>query len=248
MLDRFAYIAMTGAKHAMGQLTNTTNNLANVQTPGFREMITAFRAVPLTGDRSDSRAFVVDSTPGTVFTPGAVQTTGNPYDVAIKSDNAYFVVQRPDGTQAYTRAGKFSVDDQGVIHSGANTLIGEGNEITVPPFTEQIQISQEGIIYGRTAGSTTFDQIDRIRLVTIAPQNLTRANDGLFELSGIDQPEIDQNARVQQGGYEMSNVNPTTAMVQMIEQGRMFDLNMRFIQTADQNAKSANVLMSLSRG
>ena len=72
MIDRMAYVAMTGAKHAMGQMATTSNNLANAQTPGFREMVTSFRAVPLDGEQSDSRAFVVDSTPTAIFNPGAI--------------------------------------------------------------------------------------------------------------------------------------------------------------------------------
>ena len=59
MIDRIAYTAMTGAKHTMGQLANTSHNMSNVHTPGFREIVTAFRAVPLEGEQADSRAFVV---------------------------------------------------------------------------------------------------------------------------------------------------------------------------------------------
>ena len=82
----------------------------------------------------------------------------------------------------------------------------------------------------------------------VDPNALVRSADGLFDVPGMIQPAADASVRVQQGAVELSNVNPTTAMVQMIEQNRMFDLNMRFIQAADQNAKSANALMSLSRG
>lgn len=249
MLDRFAYVAMTGAKHSMGQLANTTNNLANAQTPGFREMVAAFRSVSLNGERADSRAFVVDSTPGSVFAPGPIQTTGNPLDVAIKNNEGFFAVRRPDGSEAYTRAGKFTLDDLGVFRAGQNAVVGEGGtDITVPPNISKIEISADGIVYGHNAASNTFDQIDRLRLVNINPRNLVRGADGLFEAVGIQAPDLDRTIRVQQGALELSNVNPTTAMVQMIEQNRMFDLNIRFIQTADQNAKAANTLMTMSRG
>ena len=75
MIDRFAFTAMTGAKHAIGQLATTTHNMANLQTPGFREMLSMFRAVPVDGSSADSRAFVVDSTPGADWTPGSVTPT-----------------------------------------------------------------------------------------------------------------------------------------------------------------------------
>ena len=64
MLDRFAYTAMTGAKHAMGQLGNTSHNLANAQTPGFREMVSMFRGVPIQGVSADSRCIATARGPG----------------------------------------------------------------------------------------------------------------------------------------------------------------------------------------
>ena len=106
MLDRFIYTAMTGAKHAMGQLGNTSNNLANAQTPGFREMVSMFRGVPIQGASADSRSFVVDSTPGSNFSAGPISTTGHPLDVAIR-EKGFFVLQRADGTEGYTRAKRF---------------------------------------------------------------------------------------------------------------------------------------------
>ena len=256
MLDRFAYTSMTGAKHAMGQLATTTNNLANTQTPGFREMFTAFRSVPVDGPGADTRAFVVDSTPGTDFTQGVIQTTGNPLDVAIKNAQGFFAVRRPDGTEGYTRSGRFTLDQDGILRLGKNEVLGQIDRITIPVEARNIEISQDGTVSTQFVGSTAFDEasktpfeeIEKLRLVNIDPKLLVRSEDGLFSYGGIELPDTDPNLRVQQGAVELSNVNPTTAMVQMIEQNRMFDLNMRFIQTADQNAKSANSLMSLSRG
>jgi len=121
MIDRFVFTAMTGAKSAMGQLATTSHNMANLQTPGFREMLSSFRAVPVTGASSDSRAFVVDSTPGADWTPGAVSATGNPLDAAIQ-DEGLFAVQRADGQEAYTRAGKFHMDAQGFLVNSSGLL------------------------------------------------------------------------------------------------------------------------------
>jgi flagellar basal-body rod protein FlgF len=256
MIDRFAYTSMTGAKHAMGQLATTTNNLANTQTPGFREMFTAFRSGPVEGQGADTRAFVVDSTPGSDFTQGTIQTTGNPFDVAIKNAQGFFAVRRPDGSEAYTRSGRFTVDESGVLRLGKNQVLGQVDNIVLPEQARSIEISQDGTISTQFVGTTAFDEasktpfeeIDKLRLVNVDPKLLVRGEDGLFSYGGLERPDTDPNLRVQQGAVELSNVNPTTAMVQMIEQNRMFDLNMRFIQTADQNAKSANTLMSLSRG
>ncbi|NBP40408.1 MAG: flagellar hook-basal body complex protein, partial [Betaproteobacteria bacterium] len=106
-MDRLVFAAMTGARAAVNQLAITANNLANAATPGFREQIAAFRAVPMGGDGANTRAFTLDTTPGSNFTIGAIESTNNPMDVAI-SDGAFLVLRRQDGREALTRAGRLS--------------------------------------------------------------------------------------------------------------------------------------------
>lgn len=246
MIDRIAYTAMTGAKHSMGQLATTSNNMANVHTPGFREQVAAFRAVPLEGEQADSRAFVVDSTPTAYFNPGPIEVTDNPLDFAIKGDG-FFAVRRPDGSEVYTRAGRFFRDENGVLKLGRDiTVVGEGGEITLPANAE-IEVGQDGMIWARENGEQRLNQVAGFKLVNPNVRDLIRAEDGFFELPPNQPPaQQDQSVRVTQGQYETSNVNSATAMVQMINQTRMFELNMRVIQTAEQNARQANILLTLS--
>ena len=246
MIDRFAFTAMTGAKHAIGQLATTTHNMANLQTPGFREMLSMFRAVPVEGASADSRSFVVDSTPGADWTPGTVSPTGNPLDLAIQ-DQGLFVVRRSDGQEAYTRAGKFHLDAQGFLvnSSGLPVLNDEGSEIQIPLGSKDIQFSSNGIIHVTLPGQMLETRVARLKLVNPLPHTLERLPDGLFGAT----EELDASADVQilQGSLEGSNVNAAQAMVQMIAQNRLFDLNIRLVQAAEQNSKTAGTLMSLSR-
>ena len=246
MLDRFAYTAMTGAKHAMGQLANTTNNLANAQTPGFREMLASFRAVPITGASADSRAFVVDSTPGSNFTEGALVVSEDPFDVALVG-GGFFSVRRQDGTEAYTRAGKMMLGADGVLRapSGNAFVNADGGDLEVPESVKNIVITPDGVVRGNVSGQEPV-YLGRMKLVDVNPRELDRGLDGLFEYSGFPL-EASDKVRVRQGAYEMSNVNVAEAMVDMIEQNRMFDLNLRLVQLAEQNARSAGALISLSR-
>ena len=246
MIDRFAFTAMTGAKHAMGQLATTTHNMANLQTPGFREMLSMFRAVPVDGASADSRAFVVDSTPGADWTPGSVSPTGNPLDVAIK-DQGLFVVRRGDGQEAYTRSGKFHLDAQGflVTSAGLNVLDDQGSEIQIPEGSEDIQILANGTVRVTLPGQMFDTTVARLKLVNPLPHTLERLPDGLF--GSTEELEASDDVNVLQGSIEGSNVNAAQAMVQMIAQNRLFDLNIRLIQAAEQNSKSAGTLMSLSR-
>jgi len=245
MLDRFAYTAMTGAKHAMGQLANTTNNLANAQTPGFREMLASFRAVPLTGASADSRAFVVDSTPGTDFSMGQIVLSENPFDFALKGEG-FFAVRRASGEEVYTRSGKFNPDGEGVLRTMTGNIVvnADGGEINVPAGFSDIRVDERGAIQG-SSPSGEQHYLGRLKLVDVNPRLLDRGLDGLFEF-GFPLDSSDR-AKVQQGAYELSNVNVAEAMVSMIEQNRMFDLNIRLVQVAEQNSRSAGALISLSR-
>ena len=246
MIDRFVFTAMTGAKHAIGQLATTTHNMANLQTPGFREMLSTFRAVPIDGASADSRAFVVDSTPGADWTPGSVSPTGNPLDVAIQ-DQGLFVVRRGDGQEAYTRSGKFHLDAQGflVTSAGLNVLDDQGLVIQIPEGAQDIQIQANGTVRVNLPGQMLDTTVARLKLVNPLPHTLERLPDGLFVTT--EELEASDDVKVLQGSLEGSNVNAAQAMVQMIAQNRLFDLNIRLVQVAEQNSKSAGTLMSLSR-
>ncbi len=246
MIDRFAFTAMTGAKHAMGQLATTTHNMANLQTPGFREMLSMFRAVPVDGASADSRAFVVDSTPGADWSPGSVSPTGNPLDIAIQ-DQGLFVVRRADGQEAYTRSGKFHLDAQGFLVNSAGLLVldDRGSEIQVLEGSQEIQIQANGTVRVKLPGQLIDTPIARLKLVNPEPHSLERLPDGLF--SSNEYLSSSEDVRVLQGSLEGSNVNAAQAMAQMIAQNRLFDLNIRLVQVAEQNSKTAGILMSLSR-
>ena len=246
MIDRFAFTAMTGAKHAMGQLATTTHNMANLQTPGFREMLSMFRAVPVDGASADSRAFVVDSTPGADWAHGSVTPTGNPLDVAIQ-DQGLFAVLDADGQEAYTRAGKFQLNAQGILvtTAGHKVLDDQGRMIQFPLGSKDIQIQANGSIWVTLEGQLTETAVARLKLVNPKLHDLERQPNGLF--TAIEELEPSDDVQVLQGSIEGSNVNAPQAMVQMIAQNRLFDLNIRLVQAAEQNSKSAGTLMSLSR-
>jgi flagellar basal-body rod protein FlgF len=237
---------MTGAKSAMGQLATTSHNMANLQTPGFREMLSSFRAVPVNGSNADSRAFVVDSTPGADWTPGAVTATGNSLDAAIQ-DQGLFAVLRSNGQEAYTRAGKFQMDAQGFLvnSSGLRVLNEQNQTIQIPVGSQDVAIQPNGTITATLPGQKFETPVARLKLVNPAPHTLERQADGLFT-SNQDLASLD-DIRLVPGSLESSNVSAAQAMVQMIAQNRLFDLNIRLVQVAEQNSKSAGALMSLSR-
>lgn len=246
MLNHFAYTSMTGAKAATDQLSVTSNNLANAQTSGFKEAVSSYRAVPIQSDQADTRVFAIETTPGSNFTSGAIQTTGNPLDIAIKGSGFFSVRRQGDPGEAYTRAGNFFVDNTGVLKTGNNTtVLGVGGPINIPTGA-RVQVAEDGSVYTQIPGSTFLNQAGKLKIVNPPSASVTRAPDGLFEVPG-GQGTVDPTARVVQGAVELSNVNPSQSMVEMISQSRLFDLNIKTLQSADQNARTASQLLSLSR-
>jgi len=245
-MDRMVFAAMTGARSAVGQLAVTANNLANAATPGFKEQVAAFRAVPMGGDGANTRAFVLDTTPGSYFSAGRLEATGAPLDVAIQ-DQGFLVVQRPDGTEGLTRNGRLTVDSQGSIRGVLGyTLLGETGPITLPPNSLP-NIASDGTVSIIDAVSGQPQVIGKLRLVNPPAKELTRSDDGLFSVRRDENTTFDRSVRVAQGFLEGSNVNVASAMISMVSQQRLFDMNMKTIQNADLNARSANGIMSLSR-
>src|SRR3569623_3470234 len=113
-MDRVVYVAMTGAKHTMRANQANTNNLANINTTGFRADLAAFQSRPIEGDGYPSRINAVAETDGADFSQGSTLTTGRDLDVAVNGDG-WIAVQGPDGKEAYTRAGDLKVDPTGQL-------------------------------------------------------------------------------------------------------------------------------------
>ena len=239
-MDRMIYLSMSGAKATMQRQDTLAHNLANVSTTGFRAELAAFRAVPVEGSGASTRVYALETTPGYDATPGPVSGTGRSLDVAM-TGNAWLAVQGLDGTEAYTRAGALEISAEGVLSTaGGLQVLGDGGPITVPPDNE-ISIGVDGTVSARAANGRT-STVGRLKLVTPeAP--LQRGTDGLFRGADGDLA-ADANARLQDGALEGSNVSPVETMVAMITAARQFEAQMKMLQTAEADEKTASQLLS----
>lgn len=244
-MDRLIYTAMTGANAAAHRQSVLSNNLANVSTNGFRAELSAYRAVPLRGEGATTRVFALEATSGHRDAPGPAQRTGRDLD-AMPQGSSWFAVQGLDGTEAYTRSGGFEVSPQGVLQTsnGLSVLSDGGAPITVPNDSV-ISLGFDGTISART-GNQPSTTVGRLKLATpTAEDPLRRGDDGLFRpQSGAPLPN-DANARMLVGVLEGSNVNAVETMVGMIQTARQFEVQMRLMQTAESNDRSAGQLLSL---
>ncbi len=242
-MDRLIYTAMTGANAASHRQAVLANNLANASSNGFRAELSTFRAVPLNGDGASTRVFALEATAGHSSLPGAVQRTGRPMD-AMAMGNAWFAVQGLDGTESYTRNGSFEVTPEGqlVNSSGLPVLSDGGAPIDVPPNANVI-LGSDGLVSAQV-GNQPATTLGRLKLVTpTADDPLKRGADGLFRATSEDPLPQDATARIQTGAVEGSNVNPVETMVSMIQAARQFETQMRLMQTAEANDKSASQLL-----
>lgn len=246
-MDRLIYTAMSGATQSLLKQATVTHNLANVNTPGFRASIDAFRAVPLRGEGLPTRTFVVDSTPGTDFTPGVMQQTGRVLDVALDG-RGWIAVQDAAGKEAYTRNGSLQIQPNGILQTrnGLNVQ-GDTGPLTIPPDTE-ITIAKDGTI--STVPSDTQKVgvvvVGRIKLTNPPEHQLVRGEDGLFRTRDGNPAEADAAVTVASGSLESSNVNTVDAMVSMIALARQFDTQMKLLQKADENARVASSVLNLN--
>ncbi len=246
-MDRLIYTAMTGASQVMQQQATVSENLANANTPGFRAALNTFRAVPLVGEGLPTRTFVVDSTPGADFTPGAFQPTGRQLDVAVNGAG-WLAVQGPDGKEAYTRNGSLTVTPTGALQTrtGLN-VAGDGGPITIPPDTE-VTIAKDGTIstVPSSGKASSVIVVGRLKLVNPDTANMARSDDGLFRMRDGSTPAADTKVEVVPGSLEGSNVNTVEALVNMISLGRKFEMQMKMLQNADSNARQASQILNIA--
>ena len=243
-MDRMIYLSMSGAKATLQRQDTLANNLANASTTGFRAELQAFRSVPVNGSGASTRVYTLETTPGYDASPGPVQATGRNLDVAMKG-NAWLAVQATDGTEAYTRAGALEVSSEGLLSTaGGLAVLGDGGPINLPPNSE-ISVGGDGTISAKAANGRS-STVGKLKLVTPeAP--LERGGDGLFRAPDGELP-ADATARLQDGALEGSNVSPVETMVAMITAARQFEAQMKLLQAAEADEKSASQLLSASAG
>jgi flagellar basal-body rod protein FlgF len=243
-MDKLLYIAMSGAKETLRAQAANNHNLANASTTGFRADLSAFQSRAVVGSGYASRVYATNSTVGWDSSVGAQVATGRDLDIAI-SGNGFIAVQGRDGREAYTRAGDLRVDPNGQLLTATGLqVMSDGGPVSVPPHTA-LSVAPDGTIsiVPLGQGPETTAAVGRIKLVNPPTDQLDRGEDGLFRTrDGSDVPS-DANVRIASGVLESSNVNAAAAMVNMIELARNFDLQVKAMRTAEENATAATQLL-----
>ena len=232
------YSAAAGMQAQQQRIDSVANDLANVNTNGYKHTRVAFRDLLYVGDASGtvrSGAGAAATTIGRGFTQGAMRETGNPLDVAIEGQG-FLRVRRADGTEALTRDGSLRIDPRGRLTTQRGELVQPA--VTVPAGTNEadVSIGSDGTV------SANNRAIGRIQLVNVrSPEALLSAGDNLYTTTAASGNATATNAaRLTQGALEASNVDVGDSMTEMIDAQRSFQLASRAVQMQDQMLQIAN--------
>lgn len=244
-------------------IDNTANNLSNINTNGYKKNRVEFQdllyqemrkpggvtlrgeVVP-TGYQIGSGVKVAST--GIMFEQGQLQQTDNPMDYAIEG-NAFFAVQLPDGTEAYTRDGALKLDVSGqLVTSEGYPLLDENGGVFTFDNPESVKIDGQGNVYVRGDNDQEEDTlIGRLSLVSFTnPHGLNKVGSNLFTAT-VNSGEVtvaeEGSFRLIASTLEGSNVNLAEEMVAMMVANRAFELSSRVVRTSDEMLGMANQLL-----
>ncbi|MEJ6656100.1 MAG: flagellar basal-body rod protein FlgF [Pseudomonas sp.] len=246
-MDKSLFLSMSGASQNMLAQRAHANNLANVSTTGFRRDFEQARSMPVFGEGLPTRAYAMTERPGTDMSAGTLQETGRDLDIAVNGDG-WIAVQSPDGGEAYTRAGNLKIDVFGILRtSGGLPVLGNAGPIALPP-ADKVEIGTDGTISFRAQGEApnVLAEVDRIKLVKPDQATMHKGEDGLMRMNNGQEQPADGAVTLVTGFLEGSNVNAVEEMTAMLSLARQFELHIKMMRTAEENAQATNKLLQIS--
>lgn len=239
-MDALIYTVMSGAERAMRAQQVHANNLANLETPGFRADLEVATAYAVPGYGYDARHMSSLQADTVASRQGSVRETGRDLDVAVQ-DQGYLAVQWQDG-EAYTRAGGLTVDGDGALTVNGRPVLGDGGPIVLPPYT-RLSIAVDGTVSIQEPGQEIMQPVDRLKLVKPAPGSVTKNEAGLIVPRDGNPLPSDETVTVKSGHLEGSNVSAVEEMVATMNLSRDFEIQMKLYKAADGMAEAGNRLL-----
>lgn len=247
-MDRLVYTSLSAMRSLMQRQTVTANNLANVNTVGFRGDLADSEAVYLgTGGDISARAQAAQLNESADMKAGAASQTGRDLDISLNND-ALLAVQATDGSEAYTRRGDLQLSDSGLLTTGDGyPVMGDGGPITLPP-ADKVMIDKSGAISIVPAGGdpNTPQTIGQLKLVSAVGSKISKTDDGLFHVANGGALPSDPNARITSGSLEGSNVNVTKTLTDMIDASRAWETQVKMLAGAKEMDTSSAELMNVT--
>ncbi|AJQ25934.1 flagellar basal-body rod protein FlgG [Pelosinus fermentans] len=255
---RSLWTAASGMVAQQANIDVVSNNLANVNTTGFKKSRSDFEDLMYQTMRQSGSATGADTQLPTgiqlgsgvrqvatqkIYTQGPTQSTGNDLDMTIEGDG-FFQITMADGTINYTRDGAFKRDDQGRIVTSEGYPLEPA--ITIPEGSSKIEISSDGRVSAQLAGQNASQELGQIQLVKfVNPAGLDSTGHNLLKETAASgtpvasDPGVDGTGTIMQKYLEMSNVQVVEEMVNMIVAQRAYEINSKAITTSDNMLEQA---------
>lgn len=257
MIDAL-YISATGMQAQQTNVDAIANNLANVNTSGFKKNRVSFqdvfyRSAAPSSVGLDQEGSMLTLGLGTLvlsnsksFTPGDLKQTDNPLDLAIRG-NGFFEVEMPDGSTTYTRHGALRVTSDGLLGTEAGHPLKQ--RIEIPAEALEVVIDNSGLVSAKMPDESNLVELGQIELVAFAnPQGLDALGDNLYRMTettgaaAAAKPGENGTGLVTQGYLEASNVKLAEEMVNLVLAQRAYELNAKIIQASDEMLSISNNL------
>lgn len=236
-MDRLGYTAMTAASRSMSSLQVRANNLANVNTPGFRADLEQARSVAVEGYGYDSRHMAQVQNNGVSLAPGTLMATGRDLDFAIRG-KGLIALEGPKG-ELYTRNGSMQVDAELRLTINGRPVLGEGGPIVLPEY-DSLHIGSDGMVSVIPRGDFLTAEVDRIKRVDVPAANLVKDASGLLATKD-GEPAADSDEVVLVSGFlEASNVSSIDQLVATMSLNRLFETQVKMMKAAEDLSDAGN--------
>ncbi len=237
-MDKLLYTAVSGANRSLTQQQIHANNLANVNTQGFRADLERATATQVPGDGYNSRVAVLSQNAGVDMTAGSLQETGRELDIAIKDRGLIAVLS--GGREVYTRNGQMDIGPDGDLTINGLPVLGDGGPIVLPPYSS-VSVADDGTIaiIPQDGGIKIPAEVDRIKLVDIPANQLSKNNRGLL-VNSRGAAARDENVQLVSKHLESSNISAISEMTASISLSRQFEAQIKMMKVAEELAQSGN--------
>jgi len=242
-MDNATYVALSRQLILKRELDVTANNIANMNTNGFKFEELLVKTDPAAGARNDPirtpTNFALDHGVGRDFSQGAMSKTGNPFDLALQTNGVFFSLAGPNGTRLLTRNGSFTMGPDGTLQTQNGLKVqGDGGDIVIDPKKPAPSIAADGTI---SQGTDIVGKISLVRVTNLSA--LSKQGDGNFSLPASITPQAATDGQVAQGFVESSNVNPLKEITHLVEINRSYTTIANIIsQNQDMNESAINRL------
>ncbi len=248
-MDRIGQVALNTMRLLSDNQKITSANLANVNTIGFRKDVSTDVTSSFLRDNNsfEDRIFASRKQSGIDTSASNLNNTDRPLDVAVDGQG-FIVGNSPSGDKVITRRGDMKIGVDGKLRNGDGLLIqGSGADITIPAY-EKVAIANDGTISYKPLGSegNTMVPAGRIDLVNVPASNVVRGLDGYMRVKNGPLPAVDATVKLSANTLETSNVSAVDSMVEIIQNQRSYEMQIKLLGTAKELDTETSKLMRSS--